>query len=159
MSRRSLLMAAMLLSVQAAAQSVTDETVIRQVRARSNAAIARHDTAGIAATMAENIIVVSSTSARSVGRAENLARLTDLFRSRPDVVFERLPDVVRVFEPWGMASEYGKWTGTWSDGGDRIRIGGSYFAKWRRTNGTWLIESETFVPERCTGGAYCRIVP
>jgi hypothetical protein len=37
-----------------------------------------------------------------------------------------------------------------------IRIHGTYFAKWRLVNGTWLVESETYVPNSCSGGAYCR---
>ena len=69
------------------------------------------------------------------------------------------PDDVRVFAPWGMASERGRWTGSWTDADGKIVIGGSYFAKWRKANGVWLIESETYVPETCTGGAYCTTVP
>ena len=50
--------------------------------------------------------------------------------------------------------------GRFLDRGDgKIQIGGSYFAKWRLRNGSWVIESETYVPETCTGGAYCRTPP
>ena len=41
----------------------------------------------------------------------------------------------------------------------KIQIAGIYFAKWRRRNGVWLVESETYVPERCTGGSYCQTPP
>ena len=58
-----------------------------------------------------------------------------------------------------MASERGRWTGSWTDTDGKISIGGSYFAKWRKLNGRWMVESETYVPETCTGGAYCRTIP
>jgi len=141
------------------AQTSSDEGAIRQRRASSNAAIARHDTGGIGAAMAEHIIVVTSRSSQSIGRAANMTSFADQFRTRPDVVYERTPEHVRVYEPWSMASELGRWTGSWTDAGGKIQIGGIYFAKWRLKNGSWLIESETYVPETCTGGAYCRTSP
>ena len=141
------------------AQTSQDEQVIRQRRASSNAAIAKHDTGGIGAILASNVVVVTSNSTHGVGRADNLQRFADQFRTRPDVVYLRTPDEVKVFEPWGMASERGHWTGSWTDTDGKIQIGGSYFAKWRRVNGVWLVEVETYVPERCTGGSYCRTSP
>ena len=144
---------------RAFAQTSSDEGPIRQLRASSNAAIARHDTGGIGAILAEDVVVVTSNSVHAISRATNLARFADQFRTRPDVVYLRTPDDVRVFAPWGMASERGHWTGSWTDTDGKIRIGGIYFAKWRRVNGRWLVESETYVPEKCTGGAYCRTVP
>ena len=141
------------------AQASSHEQVIRQRRASSNAAIAKHDTAGIGAILAQNVVVVTSNSTHSAGREDNLRRFADQFRTRKDVVYLRTPDEVRVFEPWVMASERGHWTGSWTDTDGKIQIGGSYFAKWRRVNGQWLVESETYVPEQCTGGAYCRTLP
>jgi hypothetical protein len=147
-----------LLPVRASAQS-PDERAIRDGRAASNAAIAKHDTAGIGAILAVNVVVVTSNSVHGIGRATNLQRFAEQFRTRPDVIYLRTPDEIRVFDPWGMASERGRWTGSWTDTDGKIRIGGSYFAKWRKQNGRWLVESETYVPETCTGGAYCRTVP
>jgi hypothetical protein len=148
-----------LLSTAAMAQTGADERIILQRRAASNAAIARHDTAGIGATMAENIIVVTSRSAQAIGRGANLTAFTDQFHTLPDVVYERTPSQVHVYDAWGMASEQGRWTGSWTDTDGKIQIGGIYFAKWRLRNGSWLIESETYVPDRCNGGSYCRIAP
>ena len=141
------------------AQAGPDEQVIRQRRASSNAAIAKHDTAGVGAIFAPNVVVVTSNSTHGIGREDNVRRFSDQFRARKDVVYVRTPDEVRVFEPWGMASERGHWTGSWTDADGKISIAGSYFAKWRRVNGTWLVESETYVPVTCTGGAYCRTPP
>jgi hypothetical protein len=159
MQRILAILALMVLQSPALAQTSADERAIRQRRASSNAAIAKHDTGGIGAILADDVIVVTSNSVHGVGRANNIQRFSDQFRSRPDVVYERKPDAVRVYEPWGMASEYGRWTGSWTDGNSKIQISGVYFAKWRLKNGTWLVESETYVPERCTGGAYCRTPP
>ena len=141
------------------AQASPHEAEIRRSRATSNAAIARHDTAGIGLILADHVVVVTSNSAQAIGRATNLQRFADQFRARPDVVYLRTPDEVRVFEPWGMASEHGRWNGSWTDTDGKVTIGGRYFAKWRRVNGRWLVESETYVPETCTGGAYCRAIP
>jgi hypothetical protein len=125
------LLASALTSSPGASQQGPDERTIRQLRASSNTSIARHDTAGVGAILAPTW----SSSRRirfAIGRATNLQRFADQFRTRPDVLYERAPDEVRIFEPWAMASERGHWTGSWTDTDGKIRIGGSYFAKWRR---------------------------
>jgi ketosteroid isomerase-like protein len=136
-----------------------DAREIRRLRESSNTAIARHDTAGFGAILAPNFSIVRSTSEHSAGRDEEVRGIAEAFRARPDVVYRRTPDEVRIFAPWDMASERGQWTGTWTAADGAVRIEGSYFAKWRRVNGSWRVETETFVPERCTGGAYCRTPP
>jgi len=141
------------------AQGSNDEQQIRARRESSNAAIAKRDTSGIGAVLATNVIVVTSNSIHREGRDANVQSFAEQFRTRPDVVYRRTPDAVRVFTPWLMASEHGTWTGSWTEPDGKIQLTGSYFAKWRKTNGVWLIESETYVPETCAGGAYCTRVP
>jgi len=136
-----------------------DEQQIRARRESSNAAIAKHDTAGIGAILADDVIVVTSNSVHRPGRAANEQSFAEQFRTRPDVVYRRTPTEVRVFTPWLMASESGTWSGSWTDRDGKIQLTGRYFAKWRKQNGQWLVESETYVPETCTGGAYCTRVP
>jgi ketosteroid isomerase-like protein len=143
----------------ASASPVDDAAEIRRIRAASNEAIARHDTAGIGAVLAPHAVIVSSNSAQSLGRQAMLVRFAEQFAARPDVRYRRTPVEVRVFAPWGMASEIGEWSGSWSEQDGKVAIGGRYFAKWRRLGGRWLIESETFVPERCAGAGYCAVVP
>lgn len=160
MRRLRFLIPVILTASPALAQSPADRQAaveVRKLRESSNAAIARHDTAGIAAILAPDVVVVTSNSAHTIGRDTNAQRFAEQFRTRPDVVYRRTPAEVRVFAPWGMASEHGRWTGSWTDADGKIEIGGSYFAKWRKLEGRWLVESETYVPERCTGGAYCRV--
>ncbi len=132
---------------------------IRRLRAESNEAIARHDTAGIARSFAPNVVVVASTSSQTVGRDANAKVFAEIFQARPDVTYRRTPEAVDVFVPWRMASERGRWAGSWSDADGKVTIGGTYFAKWRQLDGAWRIESETFVPDRCEGATYCGRVP
>ena len=146
----------LLLALTACRES-PDALEIQRLRASSNAAIARHDTSGIGAILAENVVVVTSNSVHALGRATNLDRFADQFRNRADVVYERRPVSVDVYEPWGMASEMGVWTGSWTDPDGKITLRGMYFAKWRKMGGRWLVESETYVPKHCQGGAYCQV--
>jgi hypothetical protein len=135
------------------------EREIRARRASSNAAIARHDTAGFAAILAPDVVSVTSASARNLSKAAVVKSMADRFRDRPDVGYVREPDDVIVFLAWGMASEEGKWRGWWTDPDGKIAISGTYFAKWRLVGGQWFVESETYVPDKCTGGKFCTIVP
>ena len=164
--QRVMLGGAMLLSpvmvcAQAAvrADSSADVRAIVAARARSNAAIARHDTAGIAREMMPDVTVVSSTSAMGTGVAVNLSRMTAQFARRPDTRWVRTPDRIAVFDAWGVASERGHWVGTWTEPDGPVVIRGSYEAQWRRQDGTWRIQGELFVPLQCEGGAYCRARP
>lgn len=158
MSLLRLLFPVILTASTALAQSPDDRQAaeeIRRLRASSNAAIARHDTAGIAAILAPNVVMVTSNSLHATGRDATALRFADQFRSRPDVVYRRTPSEVHVFAPWGMASELGRWTGSWTDTDGKIEISGTYFAKWRKLDGAWRVEAEVYVPERCSGGRYC----
>jgi hypothetical protein len=135
------------------------EDLIRLRRESSNAAIARHDTAGFAAILAEDLFVVSSTSTHSASKREHVLSMAAWFAARPDVTYRRTPGSVRVFDAWGMASESGSWVGSWTEADGKVAIGGSYFAKWRYRGGNWFVEVETYVPEHCSGSVYCTTVP
>jgi len=138
-----------------ASQLSIDETAIRAARARSNAAIAKHDVAGIAAHWMPDIHLVTSTSAQGTGREVNAQRMADQFKRRPDTVYVRTPVVVEVMAPWDVASERGEWTGRWTEPDGAVEIGGTYLAQWRKVDGAWLIQAELFVPTYCRGSAYC----
>ncbi len=155
----ALLLVGAALSVPLRAQSAEDERQIRARRASSNAAIARHDVAGVGTILADNVIVVTSNSVHRESRIANEQSFAEQFTTRPDVLYVRTPAEVRVFAPWQMASEYGTWTGSWTDPDGKIRLTGRYFAKWRKVGSEWFVESETYVPESCTGGVYCTRVP
>jgi uncharacterized protein (TIGR02246 family) len=157
----SLLTLPWLLGARVPSTPISDEGEIRDLRARSNAAIARHDAAGVAETFMEDVTVVSSTGSRETGKADNRAAFERIFRDRPDVRYLRQPEGVAVFPAWAVASERGRWTGSWTDTGGEIQISGTYLAQWRKVAGRWLIQAELFVPIVCdsTGGSYCREHP
>jgi ketosteroid isomerase-like protein len=143
-----------LVPVVMAAQSADDQ-LIRAARARSNAAIAAHDLAGIAREWMPDLHVVSSTGAQTAGRDANQQRMAQQFASRPDTVYVRTPSTVDINAAWSVASERGEWVGRWSEPDGKLEIGGTYLAQWRKIDGRWLIQAELFVPTRCTGSAYC----
>lgn len=136
-----------------------DEAAIRAARARSNAAIAAHDTAAIAREWMPDVHVVSSTSTQNAGADANARSMAAAFARRPDTKWVRTPVRIQVFGAWQVASEQGEWVGTWTDPDGPVRISGTYLAQWRNTNGAWRIQAEVFVPERCEGGSYCRQRP
>ncbi|HSR14412.1 MAG TPA: nuclear transport factor 2 family protein [Gemmatimonadales bacterium] len=142
------------LAAPVAAQQ-SDEEVIRAARAASNRAIAAHDADALAVTWMEDYHITPSTSDLLAGREANRRLFVELFRSRPDVVYVRTPDSVAVNRSWAVAAEQGHWTGQWTQAGASIRIGGSYYAQWRKSDGRWLIQAEVFVPTWCEGGVYC----
>jgi ketosteroid isomerase-like protein len=137
------------------AQQSQDERLIRETRARSNAAIAAHDLAGIARAWMPDIHVVSSTSAQSGGAEMNQQRMARQFENRPDTIYVRTTRSVEVFTPWNVASERGEWTGRWSEPDGKLEIGGTYQAQWRKIDGRWLIQAELYVPAHCRGSKYC----
>jgi ketosteroid isomerase-like protein len=141
------------------ADSTPDVRAIVAARARSNAAIARHDTVGIAREMMPDVTVVSSTSSMGTGAPVNVSRMAAQFARRPDTKWVRTPERIAVFDAWGVASERGQWVGTWTEPDGPVVIRGSYEAQWRRIDGLWRIQGELFVPLRCDGGAYCRARP
>jgi ketosteroid isomerase-like protein len=140
--------------VQARQQS-NDEQLIREARARSNAAIRAHDTEAMARLWMEDVHVVRSTGAQVAGRKPNQERMAQQFASRPDTIYVRQPSIIDVFLPWAMASERGEWTARWTEPDGTVDMGGTYMAQWRRIDGTWLIQAELYVPTRCAGSRYC----
>jgi ketosteroid isomerase-like protein len=138
-----------------AAQGRADENSIREARAQSNAAIARHDAPGIAKFWMQDIHITTSTSAQAAGIATNQERMAQQFARRPDTIYVRTPSTIEVFAAWAVASERGEWVGRWTEPDGALEIRGTYLAQWRLVDGRWLIQSELYVPTRCKGSAYC----
>ena len=137
------------------AQGSPDESLIREARARSNAAIVAKDVTAIAMEWMDSVHVVSSTSAQSAGRDANRKRFESQFAARPDTVYVRTPEAIDIYAPWSVASERGEWTGRWTEPDGVVTIGGTYLAQWRKVDGRWLIQGELFVPTHCRGSKYC----
>jgi ketosteroid isomerase-like protein len=136
-----------------------DADAIRAARARSNQAIAAHDTMALADTWLPEFWLVSSTNAQTAGRDAARARFAQLFASRPDLIYVRTPDSVVVNTQWGQAAEYGVWTGRWTQADGVTQVAGRYFAKWRRERGRWMLLAETYVQTACRGSSYCNQPP
>ena len=137
----------------------TDEQAIRDLRARSNAAIAAHDLAGIARPWLNDVHVVSSTSAQTAGSQANQQRMARQFETRPDTIYVRTPATIDIYAPWNVASERGTWVGRWTEPDGKLEIGGTYLAQWRRVEGRWMIQAELYVPTHCRGANYCKQRP
>jgi ketosteroid isomerase-like protein len=140
-------------------QSPADEKMIRDSRATSNAAIAKHDAAGIARFWMQDIHITTSTSAHATGIAANQERMMQQFERRPDTIYVRTPGTIDVFTSWSVASERGEWVGRWTEPDGKVEIRGTYLAQWRKIDGRWLIQSELYVPTRCSGSQYCNQRP
>ncbi|NEU08029.1 nuclear transport factor 2 family protein [Flavihumibacter sp. R14] len=115
-----------------------DETIIRESRAASNDAIARHDADGVARFWMKDILVISGEGGQYVGRARLLSVFKKMFSASPSI-FERNPSEVIIGESGILAWE----SGSWHYKGESLR--GNYSAMWRKINGRWLIQSELFV--------------
>jgi ketosteroid isomerase-like protein len=137
----------------------TDEQAIRDSRARSNAAIAAHDVAGIARAWVNDVHIVSSTSTQTAGSQANQQRMARQFETKPDTIYVRTPATIEVYSPWNVASECGEWVGRWTEPDGKLEIGGTYLAQWRRIDGRWLIQAELYVPTHCRGSKYCNQRP
>lgn len=138
-----------------ARQQSGDEQLIREARARSNAAIRAHDPAAMARLWMDDVHVVRSTGTQVAGRERNQQRMAQQFAARPDTIYVRQPSAIDVYLPWAMASERGDWTARWTEPDGIVETAGTYMAQWRRIDGVWLIQAELYVPTRCTGSRYC----
>ena len=138
-----------------ARQQSGDEQLIREARARSNAAIRGHDPAAMARLWMDDVHVVRSTGAQVAGRERNQQRMAQQFATRPDTIYVRKPSAIDVYLPWAIASERGDWTARWTEPDGIVDMAGTYMAQWRRIDGVWLIQAELYVPTRCAGSRYC----
>jgi len=135
----------------ASAAGHDDEQAIRDARAASNAAIATHDVGGIVGAMDADYQVTASLGSFGRGIDEETDIWTDMFASRPKLLYVRTPDKIEISADYPLAAESGRWTGSWETADGPVRTGGSYAAMWRKIDGAWKIRSELFVALYCEG--------
>lgn len=135
----------------ATSQVTPDEAQIRQARAESNRAIARHDLSAILSHLTEGYQASVSNGAFMRSRAEMGNAFVARFAESRDALYVRTPESVVVSTSGPVAAEFGNWTGSWTTPGGPFRTGGRYAAYWRKVAGKWLIHSELFVPLFCEG--------
>ncbi len=138
-------------------QLLGDKAAARAVlsaRQAFNEALALRSLRAIETCLSEDVILVPGDDAQLIqGRKAQLEAWQGIFEQMPDVAYLRSPARIEIGECGGLAAETGRWTGSWSMDGMQIRYAGRYFAKWRFDGLAWLIEAETFVTMKRTGGA------
>jgi ketosteroid isomerase-like protein len=128
-----------------------DAETIRELRAQSNAAIARHDAAAVGSFLSEDFVITISTGAIERSRDEHIQSFAAHFEEFPDVVYVRTPSSIQLSDAYPIAIESGEWTGTRTIERGRYENGGRYTAAWRKTDGGWKIYSELYVGLYCDG--------
>lgn len=144
-------MAPILLGLLAALAAPGDEAAIRAVRAESNAAIAAHDAARLAPTLAEDVVIVAGGGDGVIGRDAVLRRFAGAFAEADFVDYVRSPARIDVAGYGARAAERGHWVGRWRGPLGETRMSGAYFAHWAGSGGRWRIRAETFVTLACEG--------
>ena len=139
--------------------ATTDDSAIRAARDRSNRAIAAHDLEAAAAVWSADYVGVSSGNARALSREDERRQFAELIATRPLVAYLRTPEKISVNPGWQQAGESGHWSGHWSAADGETRVGGIYFAKWKKEGNDWRIIAETFVQMSCSGTHYCDAPP
>jgi ketosteroid isomerase-like protein len=134
-----------------------DETLIRNARLASNAAIAAYEVSSIVATMEDSVVITRGSGARLTGKAEVAQAFIDGFAQNKDLVYVRTPDRVDVSASEPLAAEQGSWVGRWTTpDGKAATANGTYLVMWRKTVGMldalpeWKIRSELYVTLGCT---------
>ena len=124
----------------AQSRSENDIRLIKQARAENNAAIAKHDTAGIARHLLSNFVQVRGNSGQSIGKNLVLQSWQELFNENPDISYIRTPSEIIISTNDTLAWETGSWKAIKS-----YSNGGKYTAQWKRSEGVWKIRAELFV--------------
>jgi ketosteroid isomerase-like protein len=119
-----------------------EEAKIRAVRAESNRAIEARDLKGVAASLAEDFVVVVGDGTL-LTRTQYLEAFEAGFDSPEPVRFERVVDRVDLSSTVRLAAEHGHWIGSTPDG--RVLYTGTYMAMWRKTRAGWELRTELFV--------------
>jgi ketosteroid isomerase-like protein len=139
--------------------TTADETTIQELRVASNAAIARRDSVTPALQYAPDYTIITSRSGEGKGPAFGQRAFYLEFTNKKEAIYERIPEKIRVYDNWKMASEVGRWTGSWVEADGKIQLAGTYMAKWHKLNGQWKIRAEVFVPLTCQGSNACNNRP
>lgn len=125
---------------------------VATARTRFNNAIADADLTTIAALLKQNTILITGTdSAVFNGRDAQLAIWTEDFASpETRLVYARAPACITLSTVAPIAMERGHWRGAATEA-TLNSVGGEYSAKWRKVDGKWVIEVETYATTHCTG--------
>jgi ketosteroid isomerase-like protein len=135
------------------------ETRIREERARSNDAIARHDLEALEATWVDDLEVTASSGRVVTNGAEMKQLFAGAFSDPQFEVYVRTPEKVQIGPGGGLAAESGEWTGRWKKPDGEMVVRGTYLAQWRKVGDDWRIRSELYVALGCEGSSACSELP
>jgi ketosteroid isomerase-like protein len=133
-----------------------DETIIRDSRSASNAALAAHNAAAFAQVLKDDATVVAASGKTIQGRVAVQQEIESRWKAQPDLVFVRTPTSIEISRSDPAASERGTWTGHATTPSGTADRRGDYLAVWRKTTSSaglpsWTIAAEVFVALDCTG--------
>lgn len=131
------------------------ESEIRATRARSNAAIAAHDVAGMRAAFRPDAVVLPGSSGLPFGMDGFDARMGAAFADPTFIAWVRTPAIISIGTGGKRAAETGTWVGTWRKPDGEMRVTGVYQAMWLPGPEGWRIRNESFVTLDCTGSKEC----
>lgn len=123
-----------------AQKNAVPTAIIKSQRAASNAAIAKHDVAGIAKYWMPDFVQVRGNATYLTGKDAVAKSWTDLFKTNSSVSYTRIPSEIIISKNDTLAWEKGKWVAVKS-----YSKGGNYSAMWRKVNNEWKLQAEIFV--------------
>lgn len=151
MQNSRLIIAISLLAFSGTALCADDVETIRNLRMKSNEAIARHDVDAVQSYLDEDYVITISTGHIERSRDEQGKSFALHMEQFPDVVYVRTPSEITLSAAYPLAIEHGTWIGSRTDKNGKLEHGGQYTAAWRKTDGIWRIYSELYVGLYCHG--------
>jgi ketosteroid isomerase-like protein len=118
----------------------TDDELIRSLRSKSNAAIARHDARQAASFLVDDAQIIGSNGRLLTGAVAMQAAFESAFTDADFLTYCREPLAITVSDQ--AAAEVGRWQGRWKH---RI-VSGTYLTRWNRVMIGWRIAAELYVP-------------
>lgn len=121
------------------------DIAIRLRRAMFNRALAEADLNAITPLLAPHVVMITGTDSGIIsGRKAQLMAWKREFSAPAGLrhVYARTPEKIIASPIEPIAMEHGRWTGTRDD---MVEASGDYSAKWRLTDGDWVIEAEIYL--------------
>lgn len=137
--------------ISAHAEPTSDELQIKSIREQSNRAITEHDVKSILSSLDNKFQMTTGSGLFLRGITETNNAFTDIFAKFNDIIYVRTPEKIEISSYKPIASETGKWIGTWTSPKGPVRMEGRYSAYWHKSDGHWKIRSEQFVTLNCKG--------
>lgn len=127
---------------------------IIEARGRFNTALRDSDIDAIRVILTDKVILITgSGSDVLIGRDAQLEIWNQDFADDTSLIYVRTTRCISISGILPIAMEYGSWRGAIAS--DTVNhVSGEYSAKWRKVNGHWMVEAETYLTTNC-GGSVC----